>query len=61
MILLVIIVVVLALAIYFIAKLINKSTNKKLKPIFSIVLWIVTILFSYLIYQSIQHLLNLIN
>lgn len=54
MILLVIIVVVLALAIYFIAKLINKSTNKKLKPIFSIVLWIVTILFSYLIYQSIQ-------
>ncbi len=54
MILLLVIFVIIAVAIYFLAKLINKSTNKTLKPILSIVLWIVTILFGYLIYQSVQ-------
>ncbi|MBC8884493.1 hypothetical protein H9X57_17310 [Flavobacterium piscinae] len=54
MIKLVIIVVVLALAIFGIVKLLDKNTNTKLKPIISIVLWAVTILFGYLIYESIQ-------
>jgi hypothetical protein len=54
MILLLVIFVIIAVAIYFLAKLINKSTNKKLKPILSIVLWIVTLFFGYLIYQSVQ-------
>ena len=54
MIKLVIIVVVLALAIFGIVKLLDKNTNTKLKPIISIVLWAVTLLFGYLIYESIQ-------
>lgn len=54
MILLLIIFATITIALYFIAKLINKSTNKKLKPILSIVLWIVTLFFGYLIYQSVQ-------
>src|SRR5690606_16548826 len=54
MIKLVIIVVVLALAIFGIVKLLDKNTNTKLKPVISIVLWIVTFVFGYLIYESIQ-------
>lgn len=54
MILLLVIFVIIAVAIYFLAKLINKSTNKTLKPVLSIVLWIVTLIFGYLIYQSVQ-------
>ncbi len=54
MIKLVIIVVVLALAIFGIVKLLDKNTNTKLKPVISIVLWAVTLVFGYLIYESIQ-------
>jgi len=54
MILLIIIVVVLCLGIFGLVKVINKNVNPKLKPVLSIVLWVVTILFVWLIYQSIQ-------
>lgn len=54
MILLLIIFAVITIVLYFVAKLINKSDNKALKPILSIVLWVITLVFGYLIYQSIQ-------
>jgi hypothetical protein len=54
MIKLVIIVVVLALAIFGIVKLLDKNTSKGVKNILSVVLWVVTLLFVYLIYESIQ-------
>lgn len=51
---LVIIIVVLGLVIVGLVKLIDKFVKPKLRPIISIVLWAVTILFAYLIYMSIQ-------
>ncbi|WP_333693879.1 hypothetical protein [Flavobacterium sp.] len=54
MITLIIIVVLLALAIFGLVKLIDKFINPKFKPVLSILLWGITVLFGYLIYQSIQ-------
>lgn len=54
MITLVIIIVVLALAVFGTVKLIDKSTNRSLKIGLSVALWAISILFAYLIYQSIQ-------
>jgi hypothetical protein len=54
MILLLIIFAVIAVVIYFVTKMINKTDNKALKPILSIVLWVITLVFGYLIYQSVQ-------
>lgn len=54
MIILLIIIAVILIVVFFLTKLINKSTNKTLKPVLSIVLWIITLVFGYLIYQSIQ-------
>lgn len=54
MITLIIIVVVVCLAIFGIVKLVDKYLNPKLKPVISIVLWVITALFGYLIYESIQ-------
>lgn len=54
MILLLIIIAVILIVVFFLTKLINKSTNKTLKPVLSIVLWVITLVFGYLIYQSIQ-------
>lgn len=51
---LVIIVVVLALVIVGLVKVIDKFVSSKFKPVVSIVLWAVTIVFAYLIYESIQ-------
>lgn len=51
---LVIIVVVLALVIVGLVKVIDKFVKPKFKPVISIALWAVTILFAYLIYESIQ-------
>jgi hypothetical protein len=51
---LVIIIVVLGLVIVGLVKLIDKFVKPKLRPVVSIVLWGVTILFAYLIYMSIQ-------
>lgn len=54
MITLIIIVVVLCLLIVGLVKLIDKYVNPKLKPVISIVLWLVSGFFGYLIYRSIQ-------
>ena len=54
MILLLIIIAVILIVVFFLTKMINKSTNKTLKPVLSIVLWVITLVFGYLIYQSIQ-------
>lgn len=51
---LVIIVVVLGLVIVGLVKVIDKFVKPKFRPVVSIVLWAVTILFAYLIYESIQ-------
>ncbi|MDP2162303.1 MAG: hypothetical protein Q8K02_17620 [Flavobacterium sp.] len=50
----IIIVVVLVLAIFGLVKFIDKKVDSKVKPVISIVLWIVSAVFGYLIYQSIQ-------
>jgi len=54
MILLVIIFAVILIAVFFLTKMINNTKNKAVKPVLSIVLWIITLVFAYLIYQSIQ-------
>jgi hypothetical protein len=54
MITLIIIVVVLCLLIVGLVKVIDKHVNPKLKPVISISLWLVSALFGYLIYRSIQ-------
>jgi hypothetical protein len=54
MILLVIIFAVIVIAIFFLTKMINNSTNKAVKPVLSVVLLVITLVFAYLIYQSIQ-------
>ena len=51
---LIIIIVVLALTVFGTVKLIDKSTNRSLKIGLSVVLWAISIVFTYLIYQSIQ-------
>lgn len=51
---LVIIVVVLALVVVGLVKVIDKFVSPKLRPVISILLWGVTIVFAYLIYESIQ-------
>ena len=50
----IIIVVVLILAIFGLVKFIDKKVNSKLKPVISIALWLISAVFAYLIYQSIQ-------
>ncbi|WP_291117195.1 hypothetical protein [Flavobacterium sp. UBA6135] len=50
----IIIVVVLVLAIFGLVKFIDKKVNSKLKPVISIALWLISAVFAYLIYQSIQ-------
>jgi hypothetical protein len=54
MILLVIIFAVILIAVFFLTKMINNTKNKAVKPVLSIVLWLITLVFAYLIYQSIQ-------
>ncbi len=50
----IIIVVVLILSILGLVKFIDKKVNSKLKPVISIALWLISAVFAYLIYQSIQ-------
>ncbi|GGD27783.1 hypothetical protein [Flavobacterium orientale] len=50
----IIIVVVLILAILGLVKFIDKKVNSKVKPVISIALWLISAVFAYLIYQSIQ-------
>jgi hypothetical protein len=51
---LLIIVVVIALVIFGLVKIFDKYLNKTTRLILSIVLWAVAVVFSYLIYESIQ-------
>jgi hypothetical protein len=51
---LVIVLVVLAIVIVGLVIVIDKFLPKKIRPVVSIILWAITIVFAYLIYESIQ-------
>jgi len=51
---LVLIVVALIIAIIALVKVIDKFVKPQLRPVISIVLWVLTAVFAYLIYESIQ-------
>lgn len=51
---LVLIVIAIIIAIFALVKVIDKFVKPQLKPVISIVLWLLTALFAYLIYESIQ-------